>query len=187
MTHEHPPYDEKKATQAAALLLQLNGRPMKYMKLVKLLYNIDREALRRWGRAITYDEPFSLRHGLILSQTLDLAEEESPPFPSYWADMIKTEGYEASLIGEASTSELTEAEIELIGEWFQLYRDRTAMQMAREHHNHELFPEWQDPGYSRIPTSLLEILRAVGFSEEQAEEILNGIDEDAALTRRLRS
>ena len=48
-------FNEKKATQAAARFLRLCKGCMNYMKLIKLLYIADREALLRWGRPITTD------------------------------------------------------------------------------------------------------------------------------------
>ncbi|MGD0651719.1 MAG: hypothetical protein ABSA97_11370 [Verrucomicrobiia bacterium] len=42
-------FDEAKSTQMAGALLQLAGKRMNYMKLIKLMYIIDREALKRWG------------------------------------------------------------------------------------------------------------------------------------------
>ena len=46
-------FNEAKATQAAARLLFLRGGTMSYVKLIKLLYLADREALIRWGRPVT--------------------------------------------------------------------------------------------------------------------------------------
>jgi uncharacterized phage-associated protein len=48
-------FDESKATEAAAFLLSRSDQTMNYMKLIKLLYLTDREALIRWGRPISTD------------------------------------------------------------------------------------------------------------------------------------
>src|SRR4051812_9596906 len=48
-------FNEQKATQAAARLLELRGGRISYLKLIKLLYLADREALLQWGRPITTD------------------------------------------------------------------------------------------------------------------------------------
>jgi len=57
-----PGFNEAKATQAAALLLKLRGGRMNYMKLIKLLYLVDRTALIRWGRPVTFDSYCSMPH-----------------------------------------------------------------------------------------------------------------------------
>ncbi len=45
---------------------------MSYMKLIKLLYLADREALARWGRPITTDTYVAMKHGPVLSYILNL-------------------------------------------------------------------------------------------------------------------
>lgn len=60
-------YREEKATEAAARLLKLRGGAMSHMKLIKLLYLLDREAYVRWGRPVTYDTYVSMPHGPVLS------------------------------------------------------------------------------------------------------------------------
>ena len=73
------PFNEAKAAQAAARLLKKRGGKMAYMKLIKLLYLVDREALRRWGRPVTTDRYVSMDHGPVLSSTLDLINHGPEP------------------------------------------------------------------------------------------------------------
>ena len=81
------PFNEKKATQAAAYLLRLRGGRMSYMKLIKLLYLADRISLNRRGRPITTDRYVSMDRGPVLSRTLNLiTEERDPAAPSFWAE-----------------------------------------------------------------------------------------------------
>lgn len=187
LARTQPPYDEKKTTQAASLLLKLNGGPMEYMKLVKLLYNIDREALLRWGRPITFDEMFSLPHGQILSITLDKSETSDPIEPTYWDEHLKTEGWFVLPIADCDDGELSDAEINLINEFFERYRDKSPFEMEKEHHDPEKFPEWRNPRGSRIRTYLSDILRAWGHSEEDIEQIIYDIEEDAQLVNFINS
>jgi uncharacterized phage-associated protein len=65
-------FDESKATEAAAFLLSRSDQTMNYMKLIKLLYLADREALIRWGRPISTDRYVSMKHGPVLSNVLNL-------------------------------------------------------------------------------------------------------------------
>ncbi len=53
----------EKAEQHNRLLYRSNfvGGTMSYMKLIKLLYIVDRQALISWGRPITYDCYMSLK------------------------------------------------------------------------------------------------------------------------------
>lgn len=65
-------FNEKKATQAAALFLKKAGGSMDYMKLIKLLYLADRHALIHWERPITGGSYFLTKHGPVLNNVLDL-------------------------------------------------------------------------------------------------------------------
>lgn len=48
-----PRFNEAKSAQLAAVILQMRGGTMHYMKLIKLMYLVDREALISWGRPLT--------------------------------------------------------------------------------------------------------------------------------------
>ncbi len=74
------PFNETKATQAAAHLIKRRGQGyMSYMKLIKLLYFADREALLRWGSPITADTFYSMDRGPVLSRVHDLVTEGASP------------------------------------------------------------------------------------------------------------
>ena len=91
-------FNERKATQAAAHLLRLHGGRMSCMKLIKLLYLADREALLTWGRPISTDRYVSMDRGPVLSRVLDLATDGGDPgTPSIWASSItEPSNYECS-------------------------------------------------------------------------------------------
>lgn len=183
MPTKKPPFDETKTTQAAVLFLKMNNGSMNYMKLVKLLYNADREALHRWGRQITYDAPYSLKHGLVLSTILNRAKDVDPAIETAWSEHIKTQGYESTIIKDPGDGELSDAEVELLQEMFEAYRGRDQYYMRDEHHDKAKFPEWEDPGESSIPTDLGAVLAAVGFDESEREQILASLEEDEALAK----
>ena len=52
---------------------------MSYLKLLKLLYIVERTALLRWGRPVTFDRFVSMPHGPVMSRTYDLNMEEPGP------------------------------------------------------------------------------------------------------------
>lgn len=175
-----PNFNEKKTTQAAVLLLKLNNGKMSYMKLVKLLYNIDRECLKRWARPVTYDDFYSMPHGLVVSATLDKAEDSAPIHQTYWNNYIKTNGYKALLIEDCGDDELSPAEEALIIEMDKVYKNKTQFDMEREHHNPDLFPEYVDPNGSSIKTSYREVLEVLGFSRDDVAEIMMQMAEQSA-------
>ncbi len=78
-TIERPRFNIEKATEAVAYLLQLYGKgePIKFMRILKLLYIADRSAFQEWERPITYDNYVSMDNGQVLSNTYNLMKRES--------------------------------------------------------------------------------------------------------------
>ncbi len=170
-----PRFREDKATQAAAVLLREQGGKMNYMKLLKLLYLADREALVRWGRPITYDAYVSMRNGPVLSRTYEMISEGVPPGrASLWRDCISQPAdYSVSLIAECPTDQLSTAEEDLLAEVYREYGHLNRWQLVDLCHT---LPEWTDPGDSAIPIDYEAILRAGGKSEAEAAEIVRELE-----------
>jgi uncharacterized phage-associated protein len=155
------PFNERKATEAAAHLLKLGGDRMSYMKLIKLLYLADREALLRFGCPITTDRYVSMDRGPVLSRVLNLiTEEREPASQSLWADVIsEPERYEVHLNKEIEPEELSDAEIELLDEIFQQYGRLDRWSLVEITHD---LPEWVDPHGGAVQISYRDILLNAG-------------------------
>jgi uncharacterized phage-associated protein len=155
----HARFDQAKAAQLAGVFLQMRGGRMHYMKLIKLMYLVDREAIIRLGNAITNDAYVSMPHGPVLSTTLDLINE-GPDDDSAWHQLIErsTDPYSVRLKAKPSTDKLSESERDLIAKVFEKYghMNRYALRDLL----HQVLPEWQDPKGSALPITRDDILRA---------------------------
>ena len=170
-------FNERKATQSAARLLQLRGGRMSYLKLIKLLYLADREALLRWGRPITTDRFVSMEGGPVLSRLLDLVSDgDDPGGPRIWAKHISAPAnFEVELKSEAGRDELSNAEIELLDEIFKRYGNKNRWELVDLTHKP---PEWKDLQGSAIPITFRDILNAGGKTELEIaaiEDELEGV------------
>lgn len=160
-------FNEKKTTQAAALFLKKAGGRMNYMKLIKLLYLVDRKALEKWECPITGDSYFAMDHGPVLSKVLDfITHEVDPVSPSIWSEFIRKVDYSVELIKskDSSEDELSRREIDLIDELFQKYMNKDEWALVRELHG-DNFPEWQDPEGSSNPIRVEDIFKVLGKTE----------------------
>lgn len=168
-------FREAKTTQAAARLLSLRGGTMNYMKLIKLLYIVEREALLTWGRPVTADRCVSLSRGPILSQTLNLINEEpKPDADSPWNRHISQPAeYNVRLLAPAGDDELSTAELALIDDVFARYGKMNRWELVEFVHT---FPEWQDPEGSALPIDYRDILKAGGKTEGEIAAILQDIE-----------
>jgi len=163
-------FDETKATQASAFFLSLRGGQMHYIKLIKLLYLSDREALLRWGVPITSDRYVSMSNGPVLSRVLNLITEDRPK--PVWSQYISAPlgDYEVRLLKPAPSDRLSRAEENLMREIFAQYGYRNRWDLI-DNVMHKL-PEWKDPEGSTIPIQLRDILEAAGESEEEIRTVL---------------
>jgi uncharacterized phage-associated protein len=175
-------YREDKATQAAAFLLARHGGRMNHMKLIKLLYLVDREALLRWGRPVTFDWYYSLQHGPILSFTLNrINEDPEPANPTYWHRFISERRvHEVELLRDAPVDELSPAEVALLNDVFERLGHLTQWDLRDLSHS---LPEWRDPQGSRLPIEVGDILRAGRIPADQAQEILDALEAESAAER----
>lgn len=161
-------FDEKKTTQAAARLLSLAGGRLPYIKLLKLLYLVDREALLRWSSPVTGDHYYSMKMGPVLSNVYDLVTTTEPE--GFWADHItKASQYDVSLIRDAGDGELSEAEDELIEEVFASYGKMDKFRLVDL--LHEILPEWERVTEGRKPIEFASILEAGKKSPEEIDAI----------------
>jgi uncharacterized phage-associated protein len=164
-------FNEAKATQAAARILKNRGGRMSYMKLIKLLYLADREALARWGRPITTDSYVSMKHGPVLSQVLNLITEgEDPAFgQSIWSKYIsEPEHFDVTLNEEPSGDLLSEAEDELLDETFNRFGHLNRWKLVALVHQ---LPELKDPNGSAHPIEYADILKAQNKTPEEIRAI----------------
>jgi len=172
-------FREEKTTQAAARLLQLRGGAMSHLKLIKLLYLLDREALLRWGRPVTYDWYYSMPHGPVLSNTLDLINSDELGGRTYWGRFIAPKSnHEVSLrAGDAvPTDQLSPAQAALIAETFEKYGRMTRWQLRDFTHT---LPEWTDPQGSSVRIEHRDILRYGGLSDDEIAQIESDLEESA--------
>lgn len=175
-------YNEIKTTQIASLLLKFNGGQMDYAKCIKLLYATEREAINRWLSPILGDELYSLQSGQVVSQTLDRAEYRDHPPKSFWNEhLTTTKDNVIHIVRECGFGKISRAEVELIKEIYEENKHKTTKQLFDEHHNSALFPEYKDPGDSRIRTSYPNLLGKLGKTQDQIKEFEDNISELACM------
>ena len=130
------------------------------MKLIKLMYIIDRTALLRWGYSVTGDAYVAMKHGPVLSRTLNNIREQRE---------------------ESDFGALSEAEIELVEEVVAQHGHKSAKQLRDYMHT---FPEWSDPSPARVKSiSVRDILEKNGISEDEATGIIDDINAFTVMDR----
>ena len=165
-------FDEKKATQAACLLLALNGGRMNYMKLIKLLYLADRKYILEYNNSITTDRYVSINNGPVTSQIYDLIKESQTDSGTFWASYIRTQNHDVVLlkkIPEDGYDCLSLMEMEVITEINNNFSDLSEWDIVD--FCHKELKEWQNPLGSSIPISIEDIVRVEKDGNAACESI----------------
>ena len=139
-----PRFREDKVADMTCRFLKLSDGTMNYMKLLKLMYIVERSAILTWGRSVTFDRFVSMRHGPVMSGTYDLLIEPPPHDGiSNFHERISVSNYEATLLNdEGDSRSLSEVEIDLIEEVYAEHRSKDQWQLRTYTHT---FPEWENP------------------------------------------
>lgn len=106
-------FDEFVATEIAACFLKHSQGRINYTKLIKMMYIVERYAIKKWGYTLTHDDLFWLKQGPILSRTLDLIRHDD--FAKViWSDFIERHGYDVVLRSDPGREHLSDIVIEAI-------------------------------------------------------------------------
>jgi uncharacterized phage-associated protein len=175
-------FSEIKVTQMAAYLLRKRGGRMSYMKLIKLLYLAERQAMAKWGESMSGDKFVSMPHGPVLSETYSLISGETD---GCWNELIKGEAnYELSLAHNIEIDDLDElclAEMKILDAIFDEFGQMKRWDIRNYTHNY--CKEWQDPNGSSFPIKPEEIFRAVGKTESEVTKLVRKYTEQQQLNQ----
>lgn len=174
-------FNELKATQAASRFLALGRGKMLYIKLLKLLYLLDRAALWKWGRPVTTGRYENMEHGPVVMNVYELIT--GPPDPGgIWHGHISRTGYWVRLLKDAGITELSRAEDALLVAIFKKFGAKNRREIIYYCHHH--LPEWKDPGKGRkTPLEVTDILKAGNKPDSEIEEILSELESLAIVER----
>jgi len=179
-------YKERKAAQMAAFFLgQVSDGRLPHLKLMKLMYLSDREAVRLHGLPISGDRLVSMPHGPVLSMTLNLMDGDTESRPGGWEEWISDkENHELSLRNPfvANTlDELSAAEITVLESIWRQFGGMDKWEIRDWTHKH--CQEWQDPQGSSRPISYRSLAHAVGYDETTAGELELQIEAEQQIDR----
>lgn len=164
-------FNEHKAAQAAAYLLNKCGGSMSHLKLIKLLYLTDRESLDQYGEPMTWDRFVSMPHGPVPSVTLNLLNGDAQSSDGGWSAWVgPRHNHEVHTLKPTASREafdaLSDVDIELLeAVWARFgHMDKYALRDW----THENCAEWQDPNGSSLLIHNKKLFEALGWSSEDA-------------------
>lgn len=157
-------FNQQKAAEAAAHLLEMAGGSMEYIRLIKLMYLADRQTLIDIGTPITGDNMVSMPHGPVLSRVYDRIAQrpEGPP----WSDYVSAPNKWGVSLVEQPPSEgaLSNFEISVLRGIHEEWKGVATWDMVAALHE---LPEFTDPNGSALPIDPVVILRHAGKSDQE--------------------
>lgn len=164
------PFNASKITEAAQTFLRMEGGKMEILKLVKLLYISERESFKKRGNPIYGGRYFSLPHGPITSEGLNLMDGEGLQSDQMiWDAVISPrDGNWLSVVADSEIENLSRSETRILEEVYGVHGHRTAWELRCW--CHENIPEYEELEKGRLPITLKEIGLAVDFSPEVIAE-----------------
>lgn len=178
-------FNERKVAQMAAFLLTKRGGRMSHLKLMKLLYLADREAMSRYGTPISGDRVVAMPHGPVLSMTLNLMDGDVESSPDGWDTWISDkESHELSLktsVPQDALDELSPADLEVLEEIWGRFGHMSRWEIRDYTHKH--CHEWRDPNGSSMPIAYDDVFMALGRTKGEAAELSAHIEAERNLDK----
>ena len=163
-------FNQRKATQAAAFMIEQAGGRLNYTKLIKLLYLAERESLHRRNRPISGDDYAAMPLGLVLSNTLNLIRgiHWGGIQHDYWKSCIEKSHNSVSLKTNLELGDLSDVEIRVLSSVFEEHKNKSSQQLIDFTHS---LPEWHDPHGSSCSIPVEHILAVLEKKDGEVAEI----------------
>lgn len=181
-------FDEKKLTEATIFfLLQSDKHSINILKLMKLLYLSERKSFEMFHTPMIGDSLVSMKNGPVLSLTLDRINHGSQK-KTYWDQFISDRKNhdialktDVQITSDDDLLELSDNDITVLKQiWFE-FGNKTQWDLVD--YTHDCCPEWRNPGSSVYPIEYKDLFKALGFSEELSNEIIDQLESQAYINQ----
>ena len=179
-------YSEKRAAQTAAFFISRAGGTIEILKLMKLMYLAERESLARYGEPIMGDVLVSMKHGPVLSKTLDHINGFTDSEDGGWESWINARaghqlGLQPAHDPADEFTQLSDAEMEIldfIWDKFGKYDKYKLRDIT-----HQICLEWEDPGETSQLIPYSRVLNWVGHKPEVVRELEQRMHDEEELDK----
>ena len=133
---------------------------MSLLKLMKELYLIDRESIKERDSSVSGDEFFSLRHGPVLSYTLNMLNNLEQ---TEWKNKLEKKEHRyypiIKKLGQVDYDLLSDKDKDYIRTVSDTFKSMSDWDIVEYTHT---LKEWTNPGYTSRKIRFSEVMRALG-------------------------
>ena len=180
-------FNERKAAQVATWFLRQADGNMAHLKLIKLMYLAEREAMNQLGALITGDRFVSMDQGPVPSLTLSFLNGEKRNGDDGWDKWVSDKAdHKVALKERAETAaldELSKAELDILANVWEKFGHMSKWELVDHLHDPAHCAEWKDPDGSSIAIAYEQIFLALGKQPEIASELAKRIEEQRAIDK----
>ena len=163
-------FNVERAIQAAGVVLRDRG-PMDRMRLLKILYIASRTALQKTGKPIVGGRASALENGPLHSEVYDQIKGDANDV--LWRKFYKNSGHTIELHNDPGRLDLSPFEIDTLNETADWAEKFETFELSRWTHEHLSEYQKNAPAKgSSSPITVNDLLDALGFSPEEAQEVI---------------
>jgi uncharacterized phage-associated protein len=164
------PFDISKAAQVAHFFITRQGSEIEILKLVKLIYLTDRLSLEKRRIPVVGGSFYSLQHGPVTSEVLDLINDGTRDGDSLWEQLVSNRANHmvATARQVPEYDALSPSELRLLEEIWQRFGARDKWDLVRWTHQH--CEEWSDPSGGRIEISARKLAESFGWKPAEVDD-----------------
>lgn len=164
------PFDITKAAQTAHFFITRAGSEIEILKLVKLIYLTDRLSLQKRRIPVVGGSFYSLPHGPVTSEVLDLINDGTRSGDSPWEQLITDRANHKIAISQRMDSydALAPSEMRLLEEIWATFGARGKWDLVNWTHQH--CEEWSDPKSGRSEISARKLAESFGWDAAEADD-----------------
>lgn len=170
-------FDTAKATEVACLFLEKAGGRLNIMKLVKLVYLLDRLSLDRRGIPVVGGDYLSMRNGPVTSELLDIINAGKlfgEPDTRWEQSISDRRNHDVQLEQMPPREQVSDAEVALANQIWGEHGTKDQWQLVEWCHTH--CPEWTPVTRGCAPIAVERIAIALG----KAPEVVQRLRQEAA-------
>mgnify|MGYP000066459501 FL=1 len=170
----------RKAAQLAAFFAKQEGGKINYMKLLKLMYLVEREVFVNYGYSVTEDDLVLMKFGPVLSGAYDALKSEQSLHDDWSFLFNAASGYDVSLrtalLSRDDFDHLSDYEVGVASAIWEKFKNFDQFSLSEYTHS---LPEWSNPldsGVKTLPLSRKAIALGEKISVSVAQEISEEVE-----------